>query len=127
MGFRKGAFATVWKIDRISDSIARGQISTSHKVKDSNSYEQDFGAYVSFIGTATAAKALKLNERDRIRLGDVDVTTKFDKEKNQLYTNFRVFSFESPDEISGGKTSTTSEPDKGEPEAIDVDDSNLPF
>ncbi len=129
MGFRKGSFATVWEVDEVSKTITKGRVTISHKNKATNEYEQDFNAYVAFIGTAAAAKALRLKERDRIRLGDIDVTTKYDKEKKITYTSYKIFSFDSPEEIDGGQGNAekNSSPEQQTEPAIDIDDSDLPF
>lgn len=99
MGFRTGAYATVWEVRGISDTMTRCRVSISKKNKTTGQYEQDFGGYITFIGSAAANKALKLKEKDRIKLGDVDVDNKYVKEKDITYTNFKVFSFDGPDEI----------------------------
>lgn len=100
MGFRNGSFATVWSVERISDTLTKGRISINRKNKNTGEYEQDFGGFVSFIGTACASKALRLKEKDRIKLGDVDVSNKYDKEKKITYTNFNVFGFQMADEVN---------------------------
>ena len=93
MGFRKDAYATCWEAKPVSDTMTSVQLSVSKKDKDGEVYVQDFSGFVAFVGTATAKKAAKLSKRDRIKLGDVDVTTKYDKDKNKTYTNFtEVFS-----------------------------------
>lgn len=97
MGFRKDSYATVWSVESVSDTMTKARISISRKNRNTNEYETDFSGFVSFIGSAVATKALALKERDRIKLGDVDVSNKYDKEKNVTYTNFKIFSFESPD------------------------------
>ena len=97
MGFRTGNFCTVWSVESISDVNTKARISVSRKNKQTGEYETDFSGFVNFIGTAAASKAAKLHERDRIKLGDVDVTTRYDKEKNVTYTNYKIFSFEQPD------------------------------
>lgn len=126
MGFRKDAYATVWKVEPISPTLTKAQLSISRKNKDGE-YEQDFGSYVAFIGTSAAAKAARLTDKDRIKLGDVDVSTKYDKEKKIMYTNFKVFSFETMAEANGDKPEHTNKAEeKTEPE-IEIDDSNLPF
>lgn len=99
MGFRTGAYATVWEVRGISDTMTRCRVSISKKNRTTGQYEQDFGGYITFIGSAAANKALKLKEKDRIKLGDVDVDNKYVKEKDITYTNFKVFSFDGPDEI----------------------------
>ena len=98
MGFRKEAFATIWSVEPTSDTLTKARISVSRKNKQTGEYETDFSGFVSFIGTAAAKKATALKEKDRIRLGDVDVTSKYDKEKNVTYTNFKIFSFETQNE-----------------------------
>lgn len=124
MGFRKDAYATVWKVESISPTLTKAQLSISRKNRDGE-YEQDFGSYVAFIGTSAAAKAARLTDKDRIKLGDIDVSTKYDKEKKIMYTNFKIFSFETEDEFNGNKATPKAE-EKNEPE-LEIDDSNLPF
>ena len=123
MGFRKDSFATVWEVSQVSNSRAKGRISISRKDKDTGEYVQDFGGFVMFCGTACANKALNLKPKDRIKLGDVDVSNRYDKEKNVTYTNFNVFDFEMAD----GSGSTHS---RGAERAVDdgdIDDGELPF
>lgn len=72
-----------------------------------------------FVGSACAAKAAKLQKGARIKLGDVDVTTRYDAEKKETYTNYKVFSFEDPDADneqpgdSGEKVVDSGESDAG--------------
>lgn len=115
MGFRKGAYAKCWEINPVSDTSTKVRLSTSFKNKQTDEYEQDFSGFVMFVGTACAAKAAKLQKGDRIRLGDVDVTTKYVKEKETTYTNFKAFGFDNPDELDnddGGKSSSASPDEK---------------
>lgn len=123
MGFRKDSYATVWEVSRISDTMTKGRISISRKDKNTGEYVQDFGGFVAFCGTACARKALALKEKDRIKLGDVDVSNRYDKEKNTTYTNFNIFDFEMADGSGGSQQSRAQERvvDDGE-----VDD-GLPF
>ena len=121
MGFRSGAYCTFWGEPKsISPTLTRGRISISRKDKNSGEYVQDFGGFVAFIGTACAQRALKLKERDRIKLGEVDVTNTFKKETNKEYTNFNVYGFESAN--GGGNSAPAAAVDDGEP-----DDGELPF
>ena len=128
MGFRKDSFATIWSVEPTSDTLTKARISISHKNRQTGEYENDFSGFVSFVGTAAAKKAASLKERDRIKLGDVDVTNRYDKEKNVTYTNFKVFSFEMADGAQAQQSKSTTEPqlhvDDGE---IDDSDSRLPF
>lgn len=126
MGFRNGAYATVWEVEPSKfDTMTNGRISISRKNKDSGEYEQDFSGFVSFVGTAAAKKALSLKEKDRIKLGDVDVSTRYDKAKEKEYINYKIFSFEMAEEQENkakDKTDPQPQVDSGE-----VDDSALPF
>lgn len=132
MGFRKGAFAKIWTVESLSDTMTKSRISISRKEKSTGEYVQDFGGYVAFVGSAAAKKALALKPGDRIRLGDVDVDNKYVKEKNITYTNYKVFSFDSPDEIdspSGEATPQAMTPGNpfGDVDSGEIDDSSLPF
>lgn len=118
MGFRTGAYAKVWEVTPMSDTSTKVRMSVSRKNKQSGEYEQDFSGFVLAIGTAAAHKAASLKEGDRIKLGDVDVSTKYDREKKVTYTNFKMFSF---DVENGGNSSagygsnTQPSVDDGEP------------
>lgn len=126
MGFRKDSFATIWSVEPTSDTLTKARISISRKNRQTGEYENDFGGFVSFVGTAAAKKAASLKERDRIKLGDVDVTNRYDKERNTTFTNFKIFSFEMADAPQNQQTRATTEPqpnvDDGE-----IDDDRLPF
>lgn len=121
MGFRKDAYATVWSAERVSDVNTKCRISISRKDKETGAYVDDFGGFVNFLGSATANRALSLKAKDRIKLGDVDVRSKYDKEKHTTYYNFSVFSFEAE---NAAKTESRPTVDDGE---ADPDDDCLPF
>ena len=124
MGFRANSYAKIWKVEPKSDTNTTVRLSISRKNKQTGEYEQDFSGFVSFIGTAAAKKAACLKEGDRIKLGDVDVTTSYNAEKKILYTNYKCFSFDT--EGAASPTPVNTEPqstvDDGE-----ADDSRLPF
>lgn len=119
MGFRTGALASVWEVTPLSETSTKLKISTSYKNKKTNTYEQDFSGFVLAIGTAAAQKAALLKSGDKIRLGDIDVSTKYDKEKKVVYTNYRVFSFENGSNANDPRPTTES--------SEDVDERSLPF
>lgn len=127
MGFRKEAFATIWSVESTSDTLTKARISISRKNKQTGEYDTDFSGFVSFVGTAAAKKAAGLKEKERIRLGDVDVTNKYDKEKNGTYTNYKIFSFETQNEIDGASRNTESPEPKKPVDDGEVDDDRLPF
>lgn len=115
MGFRTGSFAKVWEVKPISDKVTQLRISISRKPKGSDEYVQDFNGFVSVIGTAPAKKAVSLVSGDTIQLGDVDVTTTYDKEKKVAYTNYSIFSFSTRSEKNSSNPAS-------DPAVVDVQD-----
>ena len=129
MGFRTGSYATIWGVvESISDTKTKARISISRRNKMTGEYNNDFSGFVEFIGTSAANKALTLKERDRIKLGNIDVSNKYDKEKNITYVNYKVFSFDIQNVTSGNTESPVNTEDfqslVGDGE---FDDSGLPF
>ena len=126
MGFRTGAYATIFEVKPVSNTATDLRISISRKNKDGE-YEQDFGGYVRCIGTAAANKALSLKEKDRIKLGDVDVSNVYNKEKRVTYTDFKIFSFEPVADTFAAPARQASDPTPTVDDG-DLDDSTgLPF
>ena len=66
MGFRKDSYATVWEVNPRSETMTSVRISINRKNKQTDQYEQDFGGFAAFLGTACAQKAAKLKQKDRI-------------------------------------------------------------
>lgn len=113
MGYRVGSFATVWSVEPgPSGKYTKVRLSISRKNRDTNEYEEEFSGFVMFIGEANA-KAGRLKERDRIKLKDVDVTRRYDKEKQKEYYNFKCFSFETEDEF-GNNQQQRMDPSQGD-------------
>lgn len=113
----------VWSVEEVSGTQTKGRISISYKNKQTDQYEQDFSGFVTFVGTACAKKALGLKEKTRIKLGDVDVTNRWDAKTKKEYTNFKVFSFDLDGENSGGKAASSKKIAKtyeGDDEADDL-------
>ena len=123
MGVRPGAYATVWEVTPRTQGITSARISTSRKNKQTDSYEQDFGGYVSFVGSIIAQKALSLKPKDRIKIGDCEVTNSYDKEKKITYTNINIYSFEPASTIQQQPAELPPIPDVDD----SVDDGGLPF
>lgn len=123
MGFRKDAFATVFSEPAIKrDNVTSVRISISKKNKEGG-FEQTFGGYVSFVGTANAKAAAGLKVKDRIKLLEVDVTNVYDKDKNVTYTNFSCFSFE----MAGSGSNSTDSSSNGSSDMENISDKELPF
>ena len=118
MGFRKDAYASVWDVEEGRGNTLKVRLSTSRKNKDGE-YEQDFSGFCTFIGNAKT-KAEKLRPKDRIRLGDVDVTSWYSKEKGIEYITYKVFDIE----VIGSPAKKSPEPEDTDG---DVSEDNLPF
>lgn len=125
MGFRQGAYCSIWSVEPGKGNFTKVRLSTSRKNKDGQ-YEQDFTGFCTFISQAHA-KAARLKERDRIKLGDVDVTNSYDKEKKKEYTNFKVFDFEMVDAAGGSANSTGTGQAAGNPVECENDEGEAPF
>lgn len=123
MGFRKDAWATVWSVEEGRGNSLKVRLSVSKKNKDSGEYEQDFSGFCTFIGSAKI-KGEKLQKKDRIKLGDVDVSTRYDKEKKQEYVNYKVFDFTTADDdepSSAVSADTSVSADTGETDTEESD------
>lgn len=123
MGFRTNAYVTIWSIEPMSDLRTKGRISISKKNKTTGEYETDFSGFVNFLGSATAKKAATLKEKDRIKIGDCDVNSYYDREKNVNYYNFNIFSFEN----ANGGNNNPAEVAQSNVDSGEIDDSGLPF
>lgn len=143
MGFREGAFATVWEIRETGNRLSKVRLSTSRKDKKTDEYVTDFNGFVNLIGEANdklniIEEALDNGSRCRIKLGACDVTNKYDADAGREYVNYAVFDFEPADSGSsgGGKGSSRkqasksakSKPAKQQHPALDDDEEeDLPF
>lgn len=114
MAFRNGAYAVVWQVNKGNGNYTDVRISTSKKNKQTDQYETDFSGFVRFIGTAHQ-NAGSLKEKDRIKIGDCEVTNSYDKEKKVTYTNFAVFNFED----ANGNGAPTNNNQKQQPKKDD--------
>lgn len=131
MGFRKDSYATVWNVEQGRGNTMKVRLSTSRKNRETGEYEQDFSGFCTFIGTAKA-KAEKLKVKSRIKLGDTDVTTWYDKDKGVEYVTYKVFDFELQDanDANVSVVKTSAKKTSGLEDVVedgDVDEDNLPF
>lgn len=105
MGFRTGAWLKIWEIAP-GDRSTKIRGSISKKNKQSGQYEQDWSGFAVLAGTAHRdASGLKVN--DTIKIGDCDVTCRYDKQKDKEYTNFSIYTFETNNQ-QGGNTASAS-------------------
>lgn len=116
MGFRNGAFASVFSVREGRGNYYDVRIATSRKDPKTDNYVTDFSGFVRFAGSAANVikKYLGMDSKangnrpiTRIKLGDVDTTNNFDAQKKITYTNHVVFSCEEVDN-NGGVTHTAN-------------------
>ena len=130
MGFRDNTYATFWdEPKRISDTLTTGRISISRKNKNTGLYEETFAGSVSFNGTAAASKALRLHNRDRIKLLSVDTESykTQEPESKRLY-RFKIWDFEIEQrdgQSAPAQTTTQSTVSNPSPDVLVEED--LPF
>ena len=93
MGFRTGAYAKVWEVTPVTDTNTKVRLSVSRKNKQTGEYEEDFSGFVSCVGTANAKKALQLKAGARIKIGDCDVSNRYDRDKKVTYTTYKNLFF----------------------------------
>ena len=124
MGFRNGAYATIWEVNPTSQTMTKVRISTSRKDKQTGNWETDFSGFVAFVGAKNAELAAHLNAKDRVKLGDID------KDKKITYTNFACFGFEMAGSGNSAEAAVESAVEKAaeqdDPEGI-LSDGAVPF
>ena len=107
MSFKNGAYATLWEHKDGKGNYHDGRISTSKKYN--GNYEEDFGAWVRFIGDAKTKCEKLSDKRQRIKIISCEVTNRWDREAKKEYVNFAIFDFELVDD---GNKNNSSNKDK---------------
>lgn len=110
MSFKNGAYATLWEHKDGKGNYHDGRISTSKKYNDN--YEEDFGAWVRFIGDAKTKCEKLSDKRHRIKIISCEVTNRWDREAKKEYVNFAIFDFELVDD--GNKNNSSNKNKKND-------------
>ena len=136
MRFGTGKYAKIWELKKGNGNYYTAEMSTSKKAKDKNGneiiengktkYETDWSdKFVRLVGEAARA-AEGLSAGSSVKIGNCEVTNKYDKEKKVTYTNYVIFSFE--DNNSSRNTYSKSSTGGGFMNIPDgVEDDDLPF
>jgi len=114
LGFRQGAYAKVWEV-KPNPSGRSTSVRLSISKKAGGGYEEEYSGYAAFIATANT-QAATLKPGDRIKLGDVDVSSRYSPEKREKTYGFKVFSFELADGPQGARTAGSTAEDGGLPD-----------
>jgi hypothetical protein len=134
MGFRKGAWMSVFGVYPKTAGITQIRGCISRKNRDTGAYEMDFSGFCSCVGNETAQKALQLHPTAQhpvnIQLGDVEVKQTFktvDGKQQVEYTNYNIYDFNLSDTV--GNAAPASAPPNPAYEGLsdDVGDEGLPF
>lgn len=133
MGFRQGAFARVFSAeDKGRYSIC--SLAISKKNKETGEYEQEFSdGRVRFVATAhkQIQKLTIPHNGVTVKLGSVDVTNKYDRNRNTTYTNYVVFNLDDGDSKDGSSYHSNSSQTNSKPSGDGFyevqEDDELPF
>lgn len=117
MSFRQNAWAKCWSIEP-GERSTKVRISTSRKNKQTGEYEQDFSGFVTLAATAHQ-DAAQLSVGDTFQIGECEVTSRYDKEKQKNYTNFLIYSIhiddkERPATKASAAVATMDDPDEAD-------------
>lgn len=108
MPFRKDYNLKVWSIEPAENGkTTKIRCSGSKKNRETGEYEQDFSGFVTLIGPANS-KAASLKEGDVIRVGECEVTNRYDKEARREYVTYKIFDFEMPENTGAPRTQAAS-------------------
>ena len=113
MGFKNQCFCTVWTnkfTNKVIDKYEKyAEVSITIRKKKDNGYETDFSGKVRFVGKAfQIIKDIELAEKDRLKLLEVEVTNRYDKQRQTTYTNYICWDFECLNDV---KQSAPQEPE----------------
>lgn len=131
MGFRAGAYLTVWGDgNNFGGNYVCKQVSANRKNKETGEYETSFRGFVRFVGSA--ADVIKdIPVRGRVKVGDCDVTSYYKKDTNTTTFTFTVFSCEKVDDGTQNTEGVKQEVKKNnpvEPDPVEsAPDDDLPF
>lgn len=91
MGFRNGCIAKVWDDCPVPNgNWIKRRVSVSHKNQQTGEYNQDFSGYVSFY-LKNSADILDTPKGASIKLDEVDVENRYDKQAGREYVNFKCW------------------------------------
>lgn len=135
MGFRSGAFAKIWSIEKGNGNYYVADMSTSKKAKDRDGkeiqengktkYETDWSnKFVRLVGTA-AKQAESLKNGDSVKVKSCDVTSKWSKEQNKEFVNYVIFAFDDDQGDSSRPVASSGDGFMNIPDG--VEDEGLPF
>lgn len=138
MGFRqadsqgKGGYARLWSVEN-KGKYSTARVSTSRKLKDSDTWETDFqDGFVRLVGDAHK-KAGELTVPERgigIQITSCEATKTYNAAEKKGYANYIIYAFDVLDAKGGShdtsKAKQTTKP-AAAPAPVDDEDEDLPF
>lgn len=104
MGFRNGAYATVWEVRPTkSPKVSIARISISKKKGQGDGYDDVFSHWIKFAGKAKEV-ADTITGMTRVKIDGCDVEAKWNAEKGVCDYDFVVFECERVDGATSGAT-----------------------
>lgn len=138
MGFRqadsqgKGGYARLWSVEN-KGKYSTARVSTSRKLKDSDTWETDFqDGFVRLVGDAhKKAGELTIPERGiGIQITACEATKTYNAAEKKGYANYIIYAFDVLD-AKGGSNNTSKAKQTTKPAAapapVDDEDEDLPF
>lgn len=112
MGFKTGAWAKAWQKKKHDDCYGVSLSISKKDEKQESGYRKTFGAWATFYGEA-AKKAEELEDGESIKLKEIDVTNRYDKDNDKTYTNYYVYDFDfSEDHVGTDEDGNMELPDE---------------
>ena len=107
MGFRNNTYAKVWRISHEDNGYIKLNISISRKPPEGQTeFIKEFNGWCSIYGKAKE-KIQNICEGDQIFLKSVDVTNKYNKDKDFTFVNYKIFDF---DPVASNKLDSEPQP-----------------
>lgn len=134
MGFKNNCYCTCWadkltkEVVGMSEKYAEVMVTISKKNAEGK-YISDFTGRVRFIGKAFEKICnLSLKEKSRLNLLEVEVSSRYDKEKQKMYTNFICWDFEPVESVKAKPKQTEVVENSATESSSQVDEwADLPF
>lgn len=134
MAFKASCICTLWANKQTGKVVTAYEgksyvdirVSTSKKNKQTNQYETDFSGNVRCFGHAKEVlESVVLNEKDKVKLLEVEVSNHYDPTKRTTYTSFTCWDLELVDPST--KAPKQPEVVGGDLPFEPLDDNSLPF
>lgn len=127
MGFRTGAYLTIWGDgNNYGGNYVCKQVSANRRNKETGEYEVSFRGFARFIGKA-ADVVRDLPVKSKVKVIDCDVTSFYKRDTNTTTFTFTVFDCETLDKESSASPQAAPPKQVPKKDAADPEPDDLPF